>query len=171
MAEIKNAARLVMATRLITDVVKEETDAAKVVARQLMEDSGAERVRVADEAGNNLGAVTLSNGRTTARVTDQKAFATWVAKKYPTEITVAINPAFQKRLLDAATAAGDPVDGLASDGELIPGVEIRQGDPYLTVRPTDEARDRMRTMLANSGLLALAAGDEGDGEVAGDAQE
>lgn len=165
MTDMQAASRLTMATRLIGDVVKEETDAAKRTVGELMRATGAERVRVADTAGNNLGTVTLSAGRKGAKVTDPQAFARWVAKKYPTETTVAVNAAFQKRLLDAATAAGDPVDGIAADGELIPGVEISEGEPYVTVRPTAEARDRMRTMLANSGLLALTSGLDDTGQV------
>lgn len=166
MGDMQAAARLAMATKLIGDVVASENKAAKVVAEESMQSSGAERVRVTDEAGNNLGAVTLAGGRKTAKVTDQRAFAEWVAKKYPgeTKTVVTVNPAFEKKLLDAAKNADGPVD--TSDGELIPGVEISEGDPYITVRPTDDARDRMRTMLANSGLLTLAAGPSADDEVA-----
>lgn len=164
MGDMQAAARLTMATKLIGDVVGEETTTSKVAARDLMQQGGVERVRVTDAAGNNLGTVTLAAGRKTAKVVDRQAFIRWVAGKYPTETVTAVNEAFEKKLLDAAKKADDPVD--TSDGELIPGVEISDGDPYIQVRPTDDARDRMRTMLANSGLLALASGTS---EEAGDA--
>lgn len=160
MADMQAAARLVMATRLIGDAVKEETDAARVAARELMQQAGAERVRVTDQHGANLGAVTLAAGRTTARVSDESAFVRWVADRYPTEVEQIVRDAFRRRLLSEAGKAGDPVD--TETGEVIPGVAIEQGEPYVTVRPTDVARDRMRTMLANSGLLALTSGAEAE---------
>jgi hypothetical protein len=164
---MQGAVRLVMATRLVGDVVKEETDAAKVVARELMTAAGAERVRVLDQHGTNMGAVTLAAGRSSARVTDERAFGRWVEDRYPTEVERIVRDAFRRRLLAEAAKAGDPVD--TATGEVIPGVVVEQGDPYIVARPTEDARDRMRTMLANSGLLALASGATPVEEVGGDA--
>lgn len=171
MTEMQSATRLVMATRLIGDVLKEETDAAKVTARELMDQAGAERVRVNDEHGTNLGTVSLAAGRVSARVTDEAAFLAWVQCNHPDETQTVVRDAFRRKVLDGAVAKADHGDPTAvgPDGEVVPGVEVVHGQPYLACRPTPEARDRMRTMLANSGLLALASNAEAAGEVPGDA--
>lgn len=165
-SDIRSASRLVMATRLIADVLKDETDAAKATTRDLMGHTGAERVRVTDEAGNNLGTVTLTAGRVSARVVDEAAFLAYVQRNHPGETQAMVRDSFRKKLLDSATGKaeqGDPT-AVGPDGEVLPGVEVVHGVSYVACRPTPEARDRMRTMLANSGLLALATG-----EAAGDA--
>jgi hypothetical protein len=171
MTDIRSATRLVMATRLIGDVVKDETDAAKVLSRELMQQTGIERVRVNDEAGNSLGTVSLTVGRVSARVTDEAAFTAWVQRNHPDETVTVVRDSFRKKVLDSATGKaehGDPT-AVGPDGEVLPGVEVVHGLPYIMVRPTVEARDRMRTMLANSGLLALASGATPAEEVPGDA--
>lgn len=162
--QIQGAARVVMATRLIGDVVKDETDAAKVTVRELMQQTGAEKLRVTDDAGNNLGTVSLTAGRVSARVVDEAAFLAWVVHNHPDETQTVVREAFRRKVLDSATSKaehGNPT-AVGPDGEVVPGVEVVHGVPYVSCRPTPEARDRMRTMLANSGLLALAAGGERD---------
>jgi hypothetical protein len=74
-----------------------------------------------------VGTVSLSSGSAAAQVTDPAAFEAWVRERYPSEATVRlvreVQPAWQKQLLDRATAAGAAVD--TETGEAIPGVEMR----------------------------------------------
>jgi len=160
---LQNAARLLMATRLIDGVVREEIDAAKVVAQQQMQATGAERVRVSDEQGHNLGTVTLAAGRVSARVVDEAALLAWVKRNHASEVVETVRESFLRKLLDGAVARAEAGDSTAvgPDGEVLPGVEVVEGERYVVCRPTPEARDRMRTMLANSGLLALPAAADG----------
>jgi hypothetical protein len=147
MGDMKAAARTAMAAKLISDVV---TGAHRPVKADLladMLDAGVERVRVTDDDGNNLGAVSLAVGKPRAKVVDDRAFTAWVIERYPAEVVTAIREAFAKKLLDGATAAGDPVDPST-------------GEPYLTVRAAAGAVDRMRETLVERGLLQLAGGTE-----------
>lgn len=155
MADMQQAARTTMAAKLITDVVATEHKPAKADLLALMVDAGVERVRVADDTGANLGAVSLARGGAKARVTDPVAFAAWVAARYPDELMQVVRPAFMGKVLDAATAASAPVD--VATGEVVPGVDIVAGEPYVTVRPTADAKERMRETLLSSGLLQLPA--------------
>lgn len=157
MSDLQRAAQLAMGTKLLADVVRDESAAARQVLAERMAESGSERVRVSDSAGASVGTVSVVNKAPTAQVTDPKAFADWAKQRYPEAVHTSVDPVWTDRLLRGATAKGAPVD---PEGEVIPGVEIVTPEPYLTVRPTAEARDRMRTMLANSGLLALPAGGE-----------
>jgi hypothetical protein len=156
MGDMKGAARTAMAAKLIADVVTTEHKPVKAGLLTDMVDAGVERVGVADDDGTKLGAVTVACGDPKARVTDDLVFLAWVIDRYPSEIVQQVRDAFTKKLLDAATAAGAPVDALT--GEVVPGVEMVDGEPYLMVRPVAGAKERMRETLIESGLLQLTAG-------------
>lgn len=158
MSEIKDLARVTMAAKLIADAARDQGSPAREELAAVMAFDGLERARVLGDDGTDFGTVVLAAGRRTAKVTDPAVFLAWVTARYPDEIVQTVRAAFQERLLAAATKAGDPVD--VSTGELIPGVELTQGEPYLTTRPTAEAKDRMRAALSANGLLALVSGGE-----------
>lgn len=160
MTDIRNAARIAMASKLLADAAREEGAAARQVLEEQMRRDGAERIRVTGDNATDYGTVVLAAGRRTARVVNESAFAKWAADRYPDEVVPTVRPAFRDRLLAHAARTGDPVD---EQGEVMPGVEIAQGDPYLNVRPTGEARDRMRTALAAQGLLILGASEDVSG--------
>jgi hypothetical protein len=156
MGDMKASARTAMAAKLISDVVTAEHKPVKADLLGDMVDAGIERVRVTDDDGNNLGAVSLASGRVTAKVFDERAFTAWVAERYPHQLMQVVREAFTKKLLGEAVSAGDPVD--PSTGEEIPGVELVTGDPYLMVRPAAGAVEKMRETLLDSGLLQITGG-------------
>ena len=158
MTDVQSLARVITAGKLLADAARAEGEQARAELAEHMRQTGTERVRVTDDDGWDLGAVSLSRGRPSARVVDEIAFAAWVAQRYPSEIVQSVRPAFAKRLLDEAAKLGDPVD--PQTGEVMPGVEVGQGEPHLTVRPSAEAKTRMAALLAEArGLLALGGGD------------
>jgi hypothetical protein len=157
MDDMKSAARTTMAAKLIADVVKPEHDPVKADLLAAMLDGGVERVRVSDDDGLSLGAVSLGQRKPAAKLSDPAAFTTWVAQRYPGELVSSVRDSFTSKLLACATAAGAAVD--VATGEEIPGVEICAGEPYVTVRPTPEAKARMAEMLRASGLLQLTTGE------------
>lgn len=163
MTNIRNLARVAMATKVLADAAKEEGNAAREALALAMAEAGAERVRVADDTGIDYGAVVLVPGRKTCHIVDEVAFLGWVASRYPHEIVSMVRPLFRDRLMATAARLGDPVD--PETGEVIPGVEFRAGDPYLAAKPSADAKDRMKTALANNGLLMLGSA-EASGEAA-----
>jgi hypothetical protein len=158
MGDMKQAARSAMAAQLISALVADHGRAFKADLLAQMVDGGSERQRVRDDDGTDLGTVSTSAGRKAAKVTDVRAFTDWVAQRYPTELVQVVAEAFVRKLLDAALAAEAPVD--VRTGEVIPGVEVVTGEPFLTVRPTTDAKTRMRETLRTSGLLALPSGGD-----------
>jgi hypothetical protein len=159
MTGMQEAARTTMAAKLIGDVVAAEHKPVKAELTAMMVDAGVERVRVLDAAGVNLGAVSLARSAPKAKLTDPGAFTAWVAARYPGELMQVVRPAFAAKILDGATAAQAPVD--PATGEVVPGVDIAVGEPYVTARPTADARERMRETLLSSGLLQLTGPAEG----------
>lgn len=156
MGDMKAAGRTAMAAKLISDMVTAEHKPVKADLLADMLAAGVERVGVTDDAGLKLGAVSLACADVKAKVADERAFTAWVAARYPDEMVEVVREAFAKKLLDGATAAGEPID--PATGEVVPGVELAPGEPYLTVRPTADAKARMRETILASGLLQLAAG-------------
>lgn len=155
--DMKDAGRRLMAVELVSKTVKGWGDPLRSELLAEMVASGTETLRVRDDEGTNFGAVLVAGARERkARVTDETAFTQWVAQRYPTEVVQVVRDHFAKRLLDAATKAGDPVD--VDTGEVMPGVEMQDREPYLSVRPSQLARELMAETLATSGVLALTAG-------------
>ncbi len=156
MSDLKGAARQAMAAQLLSSVITDEHKPVKAALLADMRDLGVERLRVVGDDDADLGTVAVTAGRRGAKVTDERAFLAWVLERHPGEIVQVVRESFTRAVLDRATAAGDPVD--PATGEVIPGVEIAAGDPYLTVRPAAEAKARMRDAVLKSGLLQLPAG-------------
>jgi len=162
MSDLQAAARRVVAAKLIGDVLKEEAEQARRSTLELMDQLGVERVRVTDESGANLGAVTIAAGRVSVRVVDERAFVAWVARNYPSELVQVVRDSFKEKVFAAVkkhAEQGDPT-AVGPDGEVVPGLEVVHGTPYVTARPTADARERMRELLTQSGVLALTSREE-----------
>jgi hypothetical protein len=162
MTEIQDLARRTVAVGLVANQTK---DIEKELKAELLEEckrTGTRTLDVVDEDGTKLATVSKAVGKAKAAVVDADAFEAWVTKNYPDAVTTitVIDSDLKLRLLNAATAAGDPVD--VATGEVIPGVEIAQGSTYITARPTPEAKAKMRGLLAGSPLLELAGGETGE---------
>lgn len=84
------------------------------------------------EDGTRLGKVSKSRGRMIPRVADEKAFLTWVKSNYPSEITETVRESFKAKVFTSAKTHGAAVD--EKTGEMIPGVELHQGDPFISFR-------------------------------------
>jgi len=82
--------------------------------------------------GVRLGKITKTRGRVTPTVTDEAALLRWVQTNYPSEIQPTVRPAFLARIFDSLKTHGAPVD--VRTGEVIPGIEARHGDPYVSFR-------------------------------------
>lgn len=158
--ELKHHARVALAAKLITDWAKTHVTDAKHITEQLMNDVGADRVKVADDDGTELGSITITKGHRTAHISDPDAFHAWVMQRYPQHVHIipTIEPRWLERTLNTASKLGTPVD--TDTGEVIPGITITDGAPYLVTRSTNEAKQRMSELIDASGLLALTTPKE-----------
>lgn len=103
--------------------------------------------------GKVLAKATRAKGRTKLVVTDQNAFINWVAGRHPTEIVSQVNPAFLKSLEQRSKDIGLGAV-VSADGEVVPGVEIVEGDSYITIRKDPEAPFLVANLFS-SGRLSL----------------
>lgn len=121
-----------------------------------------DRIGVPDDDGTDLGTVTYSSGSRTPKVTNEDAFFDWVAANRPDEIVETVKqgvrPAYEAAVLGEVKTHGGH---LTEDGEIVPvpGVEVMQGDPYLMVKTTPDAKERTRIALG-AALPELTAGGE-----------
>lgn len=84
------------------------------------------------EDGALLGKVTKARGRKTPVVLDERQFVEWVSRNYPDEILRDVRPAFRDKILSTAKRYGEAID--PTSGEFVPGVGLREGDPYISYR-------------------------------------
>ncbi|WP_157251073.1 hypothetical protein [Nonomuraea typhae] len=103
-----------------------------------------------------VGHVQLKNGTKTASVTDPKAFENWVTLNRPEEwetiTTTRVRPAYLSAVLDAAKKTGDAV---TSDGEPIPGITVKTGDPTVAVTLANDAHQVVRQAWESGELWEL----------------
>jgi hypothetical protein len=84
--------------------------------------------------GTRLGKVSVARGPQTPAVVNEREFLTWVKNSYPSEITETVRKSFRTKVLESARTHGVAVD--EKTGEVIPGVTLRVGNPYISFRGT-----------------------------------
>lgn len=147
---MRDLAKTALTASLAAAEFKKVETAAKRELENRFAADGTDRARVKGDDGDDYGTVTYAQGKTAASVTDPAVFAAWVADRYPEAIVTTVDEAWRARLLAACTRSGEPVD--PATGEEIPGVDVRRGAPYVSIRATDTAKDRMAEVIAEIGL-------------------
>lgn len=152
--------RRVIAAKLVADELKDIERAAKADLMELADATGATSFTAKDDDGTKLGTVSKSEGRVSAKVVDDDALLAWVKANRPDQLRQVVEDAYVKALLKTAVENGDAVD--ERTGEVIPGIEVTQAAPFVSARPTAEAKALMKGLLASSTLLELAGGETGE---------
>lgn len=108
----------------------------------------------------DIGTVTLANGKTTAKLTDERAFEDWVKANRPEQMTTVtmtlVDPGYLDRLLAAARKLGEAYD--AETGEVVPGITVQRGEPYPMVKLTEDAREAVAEAWRDGTLAELVTG-------------
>jgi len=99
-----------------------------------------------------IGKAYWTSGRQTLAVTNEAELLAWVEENHPTEIVRSVRPSFLKALTELSKGKGGPV--INRDGDVVPGVEIVSGDPYMTIRSGDDA-ENVVTGLIRNGYIEL----------------
>jgi hypothetical protein len=117
-----------------------------------VEDAGLQKAgwEVTGDGGEVYGSVRWNAGRTSARVADPAALLAYVQERYPTEVRDV--PTIQERFLaDLLKRVGDGT----YPGGPPPGVTVVEGDPFLTITPSDAAKKQARDVLEGQGRPTL----------------
>jgi len=141
----------------LRDAVSGSYNQARKGLAASMEPGDRKTIRLPD--GTKLGAASLTEGRLSAKVTDNQALLSWVAANHPDELVQAIRESFLRKLLDDAKKHGAAVD--VTSGEFIPGITVEDGDPYLTYRPLPDAGQIVASRWRELAGLALPELTEG----------
>lgn len=152
---MRDAAARAVVFQVLEQAAKQHKDAAKAELAQLTPGD----TLAAQWDGELLGKATMTTGRTKLVVTDEAALLKWLYETHPSEIVSSPNPAYLRQLEERARSLGHAVD---SCGELVPGVELVQGDPYVSVRKQPDAPFLVAQLLSSGrigldGLKALEA--------------
>jgi len=141
-------------------VLKSTADTLRASVTTDMRDRNVERVGAYLPDGTKMASVSYSDGRKAVRVIDEAGALAWAERNYPDEVQTVrtIRPGFLKKLLDVAGSL--PVGSMGLDsatGELLPFIQVQQGNPYVTVTTTKDGVNRMAT-LAGGFVAMLEAG-------------
>lgn len=101
--------------------------------------------------GQAIAKATMTRGKSRLVVTDEQKLIEWLQYHHPDEIVFSANTAYLKSLETRAKQVGAVID---SEGEVVPGVELQDGTPYVSVRREKEAPFIVAQLMA-SGRLGL----------------
>jgi hypothetical protein len=132
MTDMRDAAARAVVFQVLEQRAKELKDAAKSELAALEPGD----TLAAKWDGQLLGKATMTSGRTKLVVTDEQKLVEWLQWHHPEEITISPNTAYLKALESTARDVGAVID---KDGEVVPGVELVHGDPYVSVRKEKDA--------------------------------
>lgn len=135
---VSNEASRVAILKALRNTVSEAYETARNDTGNEMDVGDRKAVSLGD---GKLGDVLKASGSRRAAVTDEDSFLKWVAEAHPEEIVQSVRSAFRTKILNDTKRYGQAVD--VTTGELVPGVELTVGEPYITVRLADEANDRI----------------------------
>jgi hypothetical protein len=124
-------------------------------AMERQKEAKAELVEELEDGDNlvgKIGNVTIGKaywtaGRQSLVLTNEAELLAWVEENHPTEIVRAVRPSFLTALTEMSKGKGGPV--INRDGDVVPGVEIVQGDRYMTVRAGDDAVNVVTGLIRN----------------------
>jgi hypothetical protein len=158
-----------VALKTLADDIEAAIRDGRAELKQAMLAAGIKTLSARLPDGTEVATLTLAGGGTAARVADPGKFLAWVQETHPSETEVIVRPGYAEQLLRHMTAAGRAVD--PGTGEVVPGIEFRQGEPYITpsfARGARPGRDlirkawRERSIDPLAGLRELAAGEAPD---------
>src|SRR5690554_3734981 len=137
---LKDTARTVAVLSTLHAAIGDQLKTAKRELETSLKDAkaetGTQKIAVSLAEGQDIGTVSLVQPKAAAAVTDPDAFTAWVLEHYAGEIkrefVTSVQPGFQKKILDALTAAGtaewaDPETGVIHE---VPGVTMQGRAAY-----------------------------------------
>jgi hypothetical protein len=98
-----------------------------------------------------LAKASLAKGKSKLVVTDPQRLLEWVKTNHPSEVVESVNQAYLTSLTAKAKEVGAVID---NQGAVVPGVELVEGSPTVTVRREKDAIDIVGEML-RGGLISL----------------
>lgn len=115
---------------------------------------------VLPRSGTKIGSVTLAKGKRSVDIVDQDAFMEWVLENHPDAIqqvqVTRVDPDFTQRMIAFARATGSTAD--PATGEEVPGVRVRDGEPYPMTKLEDDAAELVAEAWQSGELSDLIAG-------------
>lgn len=148
-------------TLTLLKVLSTRLGAAKKIADKEITDGWAvsDRNAAVLPGGVKIGSVTLAKGKRNVDITDEDAFMEWVLETHPDSIqqvqVTQVDPDFTARMIAFARATGSTTD--PATGEEVPGLRVRDGDPYPVTRLEDDAADEIAEAWRNGVLGELIA--------------
>lgn len=145
---------------VVGKVVAEQLAAGNKAVRNTVEPlmEPGEKMKATLPGGMPIGTVQRTELAKSVNVNHTELLA-WVRRNRPDQIEETVSPAYVAHLTAMCKTLGAAVD--ETTGEIIPGVELREGTSSFRVTPSDDGREyilRKLRELADIGILDLPAG-------------
>lgn len=134
--------------------LKTVTDEARGVALKALSEAQIGSQRVLDASGVDLGTVSWTPPSAgSPALTDEVALLAWVKRNRPDEVVTVetVRSSYVNALIANAQLQPEQVP-ILDDGTVVPGITVPESASLgrLTVRPTPEAKRRVRELMQNA---------------------
>lgn len=120
-----------------------------------------ERITAKLPDGTVIGTVTIGKPAQSPMVVDERALLDWVRENRPDEVVESVRASYVDHLKEQVRKHGHAFD--AETGEIIPGIELREGSPSYRPSVDKDAVPVLQARLGEivgNGLLALPEGGQ-----------
>jgi len=159
-----NEEKLLAGRMIVAKVFQDEVNTAVADTRRRVEPlmDADDSIPAVLPDGTRVGTVKASKAPRKPTVTDMPAVLAWVKANRPEEVntTESVTSAFLSYLLDQTKKHGEPV--YEATGEIVPGIEMRTGNPSFLPQVDETQVPLIRARLAefvSKGYLALPSAD------------
>jgi hypothetical protein len=119
--------------KMLADEVAARLQIVKAATEEAFKDAGATQAVPQLPDGTKVATVSYAGGGAkSASVTNDQAFLAWMVANHPGETEVIVRESAKRKILDAAKKDGRAID--PATGEVIPGIEVRESRPYVSIR-------------------------------------
>lgn len=141
MSELRRMATQLAVLQQLEKRVADARNALRIELRADMEPGDTKAATLDD--GTPLGKVSLTTGAKRPKVTDERALLEWVREHRPDEVVESVRSSFVNAMKESAKEYGAAV--VESTGEVVPGIELCESDPYVMVRPASGAGEAIES--------------------------
>jgi hypothetical protein len=149
---LKDTALAIAAVSLLAEKAALRKEELREQLANLLEELGATATKAELPDGTLVAKVSLAGGKKRAQISDEALLTAWVEREHPSEVVPAIRDSFRKHLMDniEETASGHAV--FKATGEIVPGIQFREGSSYVSTRWQPEGKDAVLEAIKNQAL-------------------
>jgi len=152
--KLSETAMQAVVVKALGDLISDRLKTLKLQAEASFTATETNRAAARLPDGTKVATVSMAGGEGhSAYVASEELLMAWVLANHPGEVEMVIRPSYVKKLTDAAKKAGRAID--PATGEVVPGIEVGESKPYVSIRFETSGREAIAEAWRNGDLQGV----------------